>query len=1145
VHHGIYKAAFLHGDIQMKNKKKTILILITALLLASSLVIGQEDVRTSKTKVVDTLAKFPAQNTAERDKLASELIQLGQEGIQEVCRMLVPPGTGDDTRVRFALNALSVYAHRAGAEQERGIYARTLLKALESQKDSEVKAFLIRQLQLVGKNESVKPLRIFLKDKRLCEPATQALLAIRTPEAEKALLKSLRSVSETNRITIIKALGEFRSKAAVKKITRYVSSRNEKLRHVTLYALANIGDPKSEKVLDSISVASSSYERSKAPSLYLLYAQRLAESGKKQQCARICRNLIKNYTSPHESNVPCLALSILVNAIGERAFGDLLSSMENPNKELRSRAIELAGTFQGEYATAQWIKKMTEVPTETQAEIITMLGYRKNISALPTLLQALKSEEKIIRLAAIPALAHLGGSDVLPELFTSLHTDQADEINTTKQVLKRFPSSEVVPGVVEILEEMPPLAQVALIEILSERLAKEHVDTVFTQINSDHESVRLAALAGLENLASETDLPHLIKILLEAQNNTEISLAQNAVVASANLIIDPEKRADLILETLEETTDTKRIDLLRPLAKIGGKNALQTVIEETKTEDPIIQDAAVSTLAEWPDISAVEELFNIYSTTKKQEHRLFAIQGYVRLVIESELTPEKRLSILKEALDIAAEAEEKNHILKGLGSVKILNSLRLVAAYLGDQDLQAQAAITVAEIAVPQPGTARGLFGAEVISVLKKSVGLIEDSYEQERIEKYISAILEQGGFVSLFNGKDLSGWKGLVGDPISRTKMTPEELTKAQEEADLSMREHWKVVDGILVFDGKGESLCTLKDYTDFEMLVDWKIEKGGDSGIYLRGSPQVQIWDPEQWPEGSGGLYNNKEGPSKPLKCVDNPIGEWNTFRIKMTGEKVTVYLNDVLMVDNVVMENYWERDKPIYPTGQIELQSHNSPLYFRNIFIREIIPEKGAQGLTEQETAEGFELLFNGKDLTGWTGDTTGYVAEDGKIVIYPKHGSGNLYTEKEYSDYILRFEFKLTSGANNGLGIRAPLTGDAAYVGMELQILDNTAHIYKDLEPYQYHGSIYGIVPAKRGYLRPVGEWNYEEVIARGRKIIVNLNGVTIVDANIDKASTPTTLDGKDHPGLKREKGHIGFLGHGSHVEFRNIRIKEIK
>jgi hypothetical protein len=200
-------------------------------------------------------------------------------------------------------------------------------------------------------------------------------------------------------------------------------------------------------------------------------------------------------------------------------------------------------------------------------------------------------------------------------------------------------------------------------------------------------------------------------------------------------------------------------------------------------------------------------------------------------------------------------------------------------------------------------------------------------------------------GFVALSNGKDLADWKGLVGSPVTRAKMTAEELAKAQAKADDNMRAHWKVADGALAFDGKGSHLCTTKDYGDFEMMVDWKIEKGGDSGIYLRGSPQVQIWDSsehlgkDKQPIGSGGLYNNKTGPANPLKCADKPIGEWNTFRIKMVGDRVTVHLNDVLVVDNVAMENYWERDKPIYPAGQIELQSHGSNLYFRNIYIREI--------------------------------------------------------------------------------------------------------------------------------------------------------------------------------------------------------------
>ena len=155
-----------------------------------------------------------------------------------------------------------------------------------------------------------------------------------------------------------------------------------------------------------------------------------------------------------------------------------------------------------------------------------------------------------------------------------------------------------------------------------------------------------------------------------------------------------------------------------------------------------------------------------------------------------------------------------------------------------------------------------------------------------------------------------------------------------------------------------------------------------------------------------------------------------------------------------------------------------------------------------------------------------------------------GGGNLYTEKEYSDFIFRFEFQLTPGANNGLGIRAPLEGDAAYVGMELQILDNEAPIYADLKPYQYHGSVYGVIPAKRGFLKPVGEWNYEEVVVKGKNVKVILNGTVIVDGNIEEASKNGTMDHNEHPGLLRDKGHIGFLGHGSVLWFRNIRIKEL-
>lgn len=199
--------------------------------------------------------------------------------------------------------------------------------------------------------------------------------------------------------------------------------------------------------------------------------------------------------------------------------------------------------------------------------------------------------------------------------------------------------------------------------------------------------------------------------------------------------------------------------------------------------------------------------------------------------------------------------------------------------------------------------------------------------------------------------------------------------------------------------------------------------------------------------------------------------------------------------------------------------------------------------AAALAQDKPEEGFAPLFDGKTLDGWQGGKDGYVVKDGAIISQIK-GSGHLYTAKEYANFHLKFEFKLTEGANNGIGLHVPLTGDPAYVGMEIQVLDDTSDKYKGIKEYQHHGSVYGVVPAKTGHLKPVGEWNSEEIILKGKQIKVILNGETIVDADLEKASTPKTIDGREHPGLKRDTGYICFCGHGAEVWFRNLRIKSL-
>jgi hypothetical protein len=365
-----------------------------------------------------------------------------------------------------------------------------------------------------------------------------------------------------------------------------------------------------------------------------------------------------------------------------------------------------------------------------------------------------------------------------------------------------------------------------------------------------------------------------------------------------------------------------------------------------------------------------------------------------------------------------------------------------------------------------------------------------------------VNAAAGDDAVIELFNGKDLAGW----------------DVTNCVTHIE----------NGTLVLkDGNGFLRTNLK-YGDFVLELDWRALKPGayDSGIYVRSefpsSRRGRVW-PDRY------QINLKKGEDGDLVGVASATsrglvkqGDWNHFKITAVGPKISLEING---------KPAWSYDGLKEKTGYIGLQSEvpaGGQFEFKNVRLTEL----------------GFRPLFNGKDLTGWQGDTEGHIVEDGKLVVL-KTGRGNLYTKEQYSDFAVRFDFRLEPGANNGLAIRSPLGGDAAYAGMEIQILDDTHEQYKNIQPYQFHGSVYGIAPAKSGHLKPVGEWNSEEVICRGRQVTVNLNGTTIVDVDLDRASTPQTIDKREHPGLKRASGHIGLCGHGARVEFRNFRVMRLE
>jgi hypothetical protein len=408
-------------------------------------------------------------------------------------------------------------------------------------------------------------------------------------------------------------------------------------------------------------------------------------------------------------------------------------------------------------------------------------------------------------------------------------------------------------------------------------------------------------------------------------------------------------------------------------------------------------------------------------------------------------------------------------------------------------------------------------------------------------------------GFIALFNGKDLEGWWGAeTEDPRKYMALSPEEFKNKHDASLDDIRSHWRVENAELVNDGQGLYLTTDEYFGDFELLVDYRTVPLADSGVYLRGCPQVQIWDHTEKEKfnlgadkGSGGLWNNSPGaPGKdPLVLADKPFGQWNHFRIIMVGSRVWVWLNGKQTVNGANMENYYSHKLPVPPKGPLQLQTHGGEIRWRNLFLRKIGSDEADRRLRGKDPA-GFHSVFNGKDFTGWAGPIDNYQVKDGAITCRPNKG-GTIYTKEEFSNFIARLEFKLPPGGNNGLAIRYPGQGDTAYLGMcEIQVLDDNYEkaTGEKIDPRQAHGSAYGMVAAQRGYQHPIGEWNYEEVTIKGPAIKVELNGTIILDCDVSQVHE--YLANHAHPGKDRTSGYFGFAGHNDPVMFRDISVKPL-
>lgn len=1116
---------------------------ILSLLFLAVLVINPataQDNRTLETKIADLLVQMPVDDAEHRDRLMEEMLSLDEEGLTDICGRVTPPGDGDDTRARFAVGSLSKFLSQTGHESDQVLWEGILLDALEKAENRDAKAFFIRNLEFAGTGNSLEKLAAYIDIPDLAAPAIKTMLLIDKKTAAGIFSEKLPDASEDVAVMLIKGLGNSGEKAYAPQIVEYAEDAGSEHQHVVMKALSKLPHPEAEKFL--MKAARSADYSGPAAIALLDYAKVVAEEYPSEALS-IAEKAQKKTGDLDVSIQAILVQSALLREPAKTRF--LVNGMESSNAEYRGAIIQEA--IRVKSPANQWVDylKDSEYPGK-QAEVLYLLGKLGDKGVKSKIPQYMKSKNSGVRKEAAMTYALLARGEAVESLldYLELQTGVADQKAGLEALLVAASGNEL-SLMTQRFSSMPEEAQVTLLKCFASRGNARTFETVYEASESASGEVRHEALKALKEVSEEQNLRALLNLFDKVTGKEAISSVGEAIVAAVQSAPDKAKVVQLVYQ--KASSDDESAKYLPVFSGIGGTESVDAVWQDYSKNS---SQASLEALVNWSDHHATSALHKVLKGDFPLNHKNKAFYGYVNMVDDANLPDDQKLLLLRKVMNKAQDDNQKAAVLEAVGDLDTFLAFVFARKFLEEENLANYAANAMANIAMPEPGKDTGLSGDLIKEGLKEAKEKItgqDAQYLKIDIDNYLKEMPEGTGYVSLFNGNDLSGWQGFVANPIKKSQLSENELEKLQEKANEEMHETWSVQDGKIVFNGKGANLCTVDEYGDFEMIVDWRITKDGDSGIYLRGTPQVQVWDTSRVEVGaqvgSGGLYNNQKHASDPLVVADNPVGDWNTFRIKMVGEKVTVYLNGQLVVDNVVMENYWDRSMPIFPEGPIELQAHGTNLAFRDIYVKEI--DSSAHNLTQEEQEEGFVALFNGSDLTGWQGNKTDYLVENGQIVVKPQGGGhGNLFTEKEYDDFIYRFEFKLTPGANNGLGIRAPLEGDAAYVGMELQILDNTAPVYANLKPYQYHGSVYGVIPAKRGFLKPVGEWNSQEVIVDGTHIKIILNDKVILNGDIEEASKDGTLDGKDHPGLDRMSGHIGFLGHGSVVYFRNIRIKEL-
>ena len=1067
------------------------------------------------------LDRLPAGNKHQLDGMLSEFFNGGSANVNALISNHLVKAKLVTTPLDYAITSLFRYTGQADHEVERSLLINALVNQWDAIQALPVKKYLLQEMQFVHDARLAPLIAQSLGNQELRQDAILAMVGYPDRKLNKLIKKGLKAGDPDIWIWASSHAQEQFHPLLWKKYQKAEGEQKE----LFLKTLALQGNPKDSLEMSKLSAV--------YPGMVLHYLERVdahffpvstanALIGAGDATGEIkCEAMHELFLARPLYAFNKYGQWVLEGPCGATIEGDLTrSAMKSLDDAIQHKFISDSSDSKKQRG---WIR---------------ILAGRGGFSNARFLKSLTGKEDPDVRIDALLAWSRVAGAESMPYLTDwFFHTRDSLRQEVAWPLIREYTDGGNMKSLADRIAFLTPHFRIKLLDLISDRQAGACFSQVYYQTQQNDTAVARQAWRTLAVIAEPQHDALMHALIREAPDNIQSEVAESLL----NTLHSTEEKENN-WKWIKENLDANVVIAL--LIQHSEEAYAQKVIDHLEQNPALTTRPLVKMLLEQREEEALRVL--LWIAVHHETMRTMVMDEAVPQVRRIISGAESQRLWLVDWLEASHSQHERDVVFQQLGNLPGWSTFKTLTDYFTEDNLKSLAYIrAVAGVCLPAQDH-EGLSGQLVKQTLQQLLPEAEqmDHQESSAIETYLNEMPQGDAFQELFNGIDLTGWQGWFADPYTLKKLSVAEKKIRQEEADQKMQQHWKAKDGMIVFSGEGANLVTKKWYKDFELHVDWKITKDGDSGIYLRGYPQVQIWDTSRVDVGaqvgSGGLYNNQRGFSTPLTVADRPVGSWNHFFVRMLGGRVTVYLNDVMVVNDVQLENYWDRNLPVLSEGPIELQAHGTDLAFRDLLIREIDPV--SYTLTQEEIDHGYQALFNGMNLDNWIGNTTDYQVRDGVIDVDPSRGGeGNLYTVDTFSNFSLRFEFQLTPGANNGIGIHTPLTGDAAYVGKEIQVLDNTDTIYDKLQPYQYHGSVYGVIPARQGYLKGIGQWNEEEIRVDGDHVRVTLNGEVITESNVKEWTEHGTMDHKDHPGLQRHSGHIGFLGHGSPLKFRNVRI----